>query len=125
MNESINSVRYPFAVDQSLGTLMEEKVYSQHVKQMMMQVLMTNPGERINRPDFGCGLRRMVFAPNSDASANLLQVIVMQALDKWLGDLIETFEVKVTSINERLEVSIVYMIKVTQQRQYLNIEVTV
>ena len=91
----------------------------------MMQVLMTNPGERVNRPDFGCGLRRMVFAPNSDASANLLQVIVTQALDKWLGDLIETFEVKVTAINERLEVSVVYMIKATQQRQYLNIEVTV
>lgn len=125
MNESINSIKYPFAIDRSLGTLMEEKIYAQHVRQMMMQVLMTSPGERVNRPDFGCGLRRMVFAPNSDASANLLQVMVMQALDKWLGDLIEVLEVKVTAVNERMEVSVVYMLKATQQRQYLNIEVTV
>jgi hypothetical protein len=125
MNEAISSIRYPFAIDRSLGTLLEEKVYAQHVRQMIMQVLMTSPGERVNRPDFGCGLRRMVFAPNSDASANLLQVMVMQALDKWLGDLIEVLEVKVTAVNERMEVSVVYLIKATQQRQYLNIEVTV
>jgi phage baseplate assembly protein W len=125
MNESINSIKYPFAIDRSLGTLRQEKLYAQHVRQMMMQVLMTSPGERVNRPDFGCGLRRMVFAPNSDASANLLQVMVMQALDKWLGDLIEVLEVKVAAVNERMEVSVVYMIKATQQRQYLNIEVTV
>ena len=125
MNETIISIKYPFSIDRSLGTLMEERIYAQHVRQMMIQVLMTSPGERVNRPDFGCGLRRLVFAPNSDASANLMQVMVMQSLDKWLGTLIEVLEVKVTAVNERMEVNVVYMIKATQQRQYLNIEVTV
>ncbi len=94
-----------------------------YVRQMMLQVLMTNPGERVNRPDFGCGLRRMVFAPNSDATASLLQVMVTQSLDKWLGDLINTETVEVTAINERLEVKIIYMLKATQQRQFLNVTV--
>ena len=88
MNETITSIRYPFAIDQTLGVLMEEKDFSRHVRQMMLQVLFTNPGERINRPDFGCGIRSMVFAPNSDTTASLLQIMIMQAMEKWLGDLI-------------------------------------
>jgi phage baseplate assembly protein W len=121
MNEVMNSIHYPFAIDKKMGVLMEEKDFNLHVRQMMMQVLFTNPGERVNRPDFGCGIRRMVFAPNSDASASLLQVIITQAMDKWLGDVITTEKIEVHAINERLEVKIVYMVKAKQERQFLNV----
>jgi phage baseplate assembly protein W len=124
MNQPITSIRYPFAIDRQLGVLMEEKDFSQHVKQMIMQVLLTSPGERINRPDFGCGLRRLVFAPNSETSANLMQVTVVQTLEKWLGDLIEVSEVKVKAIEEKLELGVIYVLKARQERQYLNLEVT-
>ena len=124
MNQTITSIRYPIAIDQGLGTLMEETSYSRHVEQLMMQVLLTSPGERINRPDFGCGLRQMVFAPNSDASASLTQVLVMQALEKWLADLITVSEVRVKAVNETLEVGIVYVLNARQERRYLNVEVT-
>jgi len=122
MKDIFTSIRYPFAIDQDLGILMEEKDLSLHVRQMMLQVLFTSPGERINRPDFGCGLRRMVFSPNSEATANLLQVMVVQSLDRWLGDLIEVDNVEVDAINERLEVKITYTLKAKQERQYLNVE---
>lgn len=125
MNQSIHSIHYPFAIDKGLGTLAEEPDYSRHVEQMIRQVLFTSPGERINRPDFGCGLRRMVFAPNSDASANLTQVMIVQALERWLGSLIEVIDVKATANNEKLEVSIVYLLKARQERRYLNLEVTI
>ncbi len=124
MNQSIHSIRYPFAIDKGFGTLAEETHYNLHVEQMMKQVLFTNPGERINRPDFGCGIRRMVFAPNSDVTANLSQVMINQALERWLGTVIEVNEVKVNAINERLEITIVYLIRATQQRRYLNLDVT-
>lgn len=124
MNQPITSIYYPFAVDRQLGVLMEEKDFSQHVRQMIMQVLLTSPGERINRPDFGCGLRRLVFAPNSDTSANLMQVTVVLALEKWLGDLIEVSEVKVKAVEEKLELGVIYVLKARQERQYLNLEVT-
>jgi uncharacterized protein len=124
MNQPITSIYYPFAVDRQLGVLTEEKDFSQHVRQMIMQVLLTSPGERINRPDFGCGLRRLVFAPNSDTSANLMQVTVVQALEKWLGDLIEVSEVKVKAVEEKLELGVIYVLKARQERQYLNLEVT-
>lgn len=125
MNEIITAIQFPFAIDRDLHTWKEEKSFPQHVRQMMLQVLFTAPGERINRPDFGCGLRRMVFAPNSDATANLMQVMIIQALDKWMGDLIMVHQVTVKAIDETMQVGIVYLLKASQQKQYLNLEVTV
>jgi phage baseplate assembly protein W len=123
MAEPFTSIRYPLAVDESLGRLAVEDDYATHVEQMIKQVLFTNPGERINRPDFGCGLRRMVFAPNSDVSANMAQVSVFQALDKWLGTLIAVSQVEVQALEEVLEVKIAYVLKARQQQRYLNLEV--
>ena len=124
MNKSIHSIRYPLAIDDGFGKLAEETDYYRHVEQMMKQVLFTNPGERINRPDFGCGIRRMVFAPNSEVNANLSQVIINQSLEKWLGTVIEVNEVQVKNIEEKLEIKIIYLIRATQERRYLNLDVT-
>jgi phage baseplate assembly protein W len=124
MKPAIESVRYPFAIDDSAGRLAQEPVYAEHVEQMIKQVLLTGPGERINRPDFGCGLRRMVFAPSSDASAQLLQVMVLQALEKWLDSVIAVDSVRVEAANEVLAVHIAYLLKARGERRYLNLEVT-
>ena len=124
MNKKIHSIRYPFAIDSGFGKLAEETDFNRHVEQMMKQVLFTNPGERINRPDFGCGIRRMVFAPNSDVTANLSQVMINQSLEKWLSTVIEVNDVQVKTIEETLEIRIVYLVRATQERRYLNVEVT-
>lgn len=124
MNKSIHSISYPFAIDDGFGKLTEETDYNRHVEQMMKQVLFTNPGERINRPDFGCGIRRMVFAPNSEVNANLSQVIINQSLEKWLGTIVEVNDVQVKNIEEKLEIKIIYLLRATQERRYLNLDVT-
>jgi uncharacterized protein len=124
MTPNIHSIHYPFAIDKGLGNLAEENDYSKHVRQMILQVLFTNPGERINRPDFGCGLRRMIFAPNSDVTANLLQVTIFQSLERWLGNVISLIDVKAQAIDEKLDVRIVYILKARQEKQYLNLELT-
>lgn len=124
MSKPLTAFRYPFAVDAGLGRLARERDYAAHVQQLMLQVLFTNPGERINRPDFGCGIRRMVFAPNSEATASLTQVSVYQALEKWLGNLIEVDRVEVKAVEEVLEVKVAYFLKARQERRYLNLEVT-
>ena len=116
---------HDFAVDASLGTMAAENDFAEHVKQMILQVLFTSPGERINRPDFGCGIRRMVFAPNDDVTASLTQITILQALNTWLGSLITVQEVKVEANNERLEIGISYSLKAQNGPQYLNVEVTI
>jgi phage baseplate assembly protein W len=124
MSQKITSIYYPLAIDEGLGRLAVENNYAQHVEQMIKQVLFTNPGERVNRPDFGCGVRRMVFAPNSDVSASLAQITVYQALDKWLGSLIDVSRVEVEARDEVMEIKIAYVLKARQEQRYLNLEVT-
>lgn len=124
MKEPFTSIKYPIAIDAGLGWLAEEPVYAAHVEQLIKQVLFTNPGDRVNRPDFGCGLRRMVFAPNSEVAAELARVSVFQALEKWLGTLIDVHKVEVKALDEVLEISIAYILRARQERRYLNLEVT-
>lgn len=123
MKERVKSIRYPIAIDAGLGRLALETDYDAHVRQLIMQVLLTNPGERVNRPDFGCGLQRMVFTPNGEAAASLTQVTIIQALDKWLGTLIDVEAVEVTAADEVLEVHIAYIVKARRTRHVLNLEI--
>src|SRR5215211_3385290 len=124
MAQPVTSIRYPIAIDAGLGRLAVESDYAAHVEQLMRPVLFTSPGERVNRPDFGCGLRRMVFAPSSEVTASLLQVTVFQALTRWLGSAIEVERVEVQALDEVLEVRIRYVLRARQERRYLNLEVT-
>jgi phage baseplate assembly protein W len=125
VNIPIHSIRYPVAVDAGLGRLAEEPDYARHVEQLMRQVLLVTPGERINRPEFGCHLRSMLFAPNSEVSATLTQVTVFQALQDHLGTLIDVQEVTATAVDATLELRVVYILKARQERRYLNLEVTI
>jgi phage baseplate assembly protein W len=124
MKERFTSIHWPLAVDNGLGRLATEEDYPRHVEQLMREVLLTNPGERINRPEFGCGLRRLVFSPNGEVVANMVQVWVVQALDTWLSRVVKADEVKVTAVDSTMIVSIRYVLKARQERRYLNVEVT-
>jgi phage baseplate assembly protein W len=88
-----------------------------HVRDMIYQVLFTNPGERVNRPDFGCGLMQLVFMPNSDVLATTTQFIVQGALQRWLSDVIQVEKVEVANDGERLVVEITYVRLDTGRRQ--------
>jgi phage baseplate assembly protein W len=79
-----------------------------HVRDLIYQVLFTAPGERVNRPDFGCGLKQLVFLPNSDALAASTQQLVQGALLRWLEELIVVESVTVTSSDASLEVAVTY-----------------
>lgn len=124
MKPPFTSIRYPFGVDAGQGRVAREDVYAEHVEQLMKQVLFTSPGERVNRPDFGCGLKRMIFAPNSKLSASLAQVTVFEALERWLAPVIRVDGVSAAARDETLEIRIAYTLKVRQERRYLNLEVT-
>jgi phage baseplate assembly protein W len=123
-NHEIFSLRYPVEVDRARGRFTVEENYAEHVEQMIKQVLLTSPGERVHRPDFGCGLRRMVFAPNDPTTASLTQVTIYQALDRWLSSVIEVAAVDVTAEDATLSIAITYVLKARLERRILNLEVT-
>jgi phage baseplate assembly protein W len=99
-------VDYPFAIDYRGRTATTDR--GDHVRDMIFQVLFTWPGERVNRPDFGCGLGQLVFGPNSDALAATTQFLVRGALQRWLADAIDVEAVLITNEGERLTVEVVY-----------------
>jgi phage baseplate assembly protein W len=125
MKEDFHSIKYPLAIDRGLGSVSDETDYPSHVEQMIKQLLLTNPGERINRPTFGCGLRRMVFQPNSEPAATLLKVTILEALDTWLSTVIKVDDVTVSATSETLSVSLRYVLTARQERRYLNVNVKV
>ncbi len=124
MSRPFTSIRYPIAIDASLGRSQEETNYAAHVEQLIKQILFTSPGERVNRPDFGCGVKRMVFAPNDEVVASLAQVTILEALKRWLDPVITVNNVTVKAVNEVLQILVAYTLKARQERRYLNLEVT-
>ncbi len=71
----------------------------------------------MNRPDFGSGLLKLIFAPNSPELAAALQVTIQAGLQRWLGDLIEVRKLEVTSEDATLQVELVYLVRRTQEQQ--------
>lgn len=86
----------PFGIDHA-SRQVSGAGYATHVEQMIMQVLFTAPGERVNLPQFGCGIRQLVFGPLSSALAVNTEITVRQALGQWLAGLIEVGEVTARS----------------------------
>lgn len=86
-----------------------------HIRDMIEQLLFTNPGERVNRPDFGSGLMQMVFAPNSPELAAALQFTLQAALQRYLGDLIELQTLDVGAQDSTLNIVLKYVVRRTSQ----------
>ena len=88
-----------------------------HVRDMIEQLLFTNPGERVNRPDFGSGLLQLIFAPNSPELAAALQFTVQAALQQWLGDVIQVQALEVSSEDSKLQVELKYLVLSTAEKR--------
>jgi phage baseplate assembly protein W len=86
-----------------------------HIREMIEQLIFTNPGERVNRPDFGSGIAQLIFAPNSPELAATVQFTMQGALQRWLGDLIQVQTVDVTSEDSTLNITIQYVVRQTSQ----------
>ena len=109
------SLDFPFHID-ARGRAAEVSG-DDHIRDMIEQVLFTHPGERVNRPDFGCGLLQLVFAPNSDALTAAVHATVQGSLQQWLGDLIAVDSVDVRNDDAELHVSVRYRVRHEQEQQ--------
>ncbi len=79
-----------------------------HVRDLIEQVLLTAPGERVMRPDFGAGLLQLVFEPNSVAIAATAQMLVQASLQQHLSHLIAVEAVRIGNDDGALRVDVDY-----------------
>ena len=106
---------FPFQVSRDGRTASATR--AEYVRQLIEQVLFTVPGERVNRPEFGCGLQRLLFEPNSGQLSTATQVLVRGALQQWLGDWIEVEEVVAECEDARLAITVRYRCRKTGAQQ--------
>jgi uncharacterized protein len=90
---------------------------NEHIRDMIEQLLFTNPGERVNRPSFGSGLLQLIFAPNSPELAATVEFTVQAAIQTWLGDVIELRDLTVTAVDSTLTIDLQYAIRRTNEEQ--------
>ena len=74
----------------------------------IIQVLFTAPGERVHKPEFGCGLFNLVFEPNDAVLAAAMEFTIGQALVRWLKDEMKIDGVSVSHQDEMILVEIAY-----------------
>jgi phage baseplate assembly protein W len=90
---------YPLRIDGG-SQQTAQAPYAAHVDQMIRQILLTAPGERVDLPAFGCGLRQLVFAPMSGALQATAKIQVQQSLAQWLAGIVEVADVEVTTSDD-------------------------
>jgi hypothetical protein len=110
---------FPFVIDAVSGQA-GQAPYATHVDQMIRQILLTTPGERADLPEFGCGLRQLLFAPNSDA--------LQRSLSLWLSDQIKVQTITVgpgpDNDYSQIVVQVAYTLLETQSRQQTSVLVS-
>ncbi|TGA86306.1 GPW/gp25 family protein [Streptomyces sp. MZ04] len=112
-------VAFPYRVDARGRTA--SAAYADHVRDMVELVLFTSTGERVNRPDFGCGLLDLVFAGNSPELAATLETTAQAALQRWLGDLLTVTSLTVTADEATLHVGVAYVLTATGENRTVTV----
>ena len=109
--------RFPLQLDRAKGDIALSR-YDQDVQEAIWIILSTAPGERVMRPDFGCGIHDYVFAPNNSHTAGLVRFHVEQALVRWEPriDLQEVLVQADPAIPSVLLISIQYQVRATDSR---------
>ena len=110
---------FPFAVSEA-GCI-SATGGDEAIRGKIIQVLFTAPGERVNLPDFGCGLFDLVFEPNDAVLSAAMEFSIGQALARWLADDILVDGVDVDSSDATVTVEIAYTRRQDLSRQAVRI----
>ena len=109
------NIKFPYQYDYRGKTATSN--YEDHIREMIEQILFTSPGERPNRPSFGCGAKQLLFQPNSDEVATTTQFLIQGALQQWMSELIEVQEIQVENQDASLQITLKYRIRHTQNEK--------
>jgi Bacteriophage baseplate protein W len=114
MNRGTN-IGFPLAIAANGRTALAPT--PRHINDMIEELIFTNPGERVNRPDFGGGMYQVIFAPNSVELQATVHFSLLAALQQYLGDLIEVVSLDIEIIEETFALLIAYRILRTSEHQ--------
>ncbi|MDD3581447.1 MAG: GPW/gp25 family protein [Desulfobacca sp.] len=107
---------FPFQIDRN-GAQTANRV--KHVRQQIEQVIFTNPYERVFRPEFGVGIKKLIFEPNASALWEVTRKRLMASLAEALQGEVDprSLEVQVRGVDEKLIVEISYSLATIGQTE--------
>lgn len=121
---NLRFLKYPYSVSGS--GIPNTTSADDHLRDLILQVLFTSPGERINLPAFGVGVQKLIFEPSGDTLRSSAQFLISTNLQRWLGDRINVEQVSVTSDvgdQNTVTIEIIYTAIATQQRGSVTVQV--
>jgi phage baseplate assembly protein W len=114
-------LRFPFRIAQD-GRPESPADLADHVRGEVIQLLLTNPGERDFQPSFGGGLKRLVFEAADDVTAALARARITKALNFWLGERLEVKALDARAEGTTLTVDLVYRVRASDETRRLRFE---
>jgi uncharacterized protein len=112
---------FPFRIARNGATAQVSSLES-HVRDELIQLLLTNPGERAFLPEFGAGARRLVFQNADQTTAGISKATITQAISHWLGSRITIEDLKVRIENEKIEIDLKYRIAGSEDTKTIRFE---
>ena len=107
MSSTGRHLAFPFHVGPDGRTATPENE-SDHVRDELLQLILTAPGERPFLPDFGAGARKLIFEPTSDVLRGVVRARITQAISRWLGHRLTLEALEVNFDGNRIEIEIKY-----------------
>jgi uncharacterized protein len=120
---SISYLKFPFTIDTDGAAASTRQA---HVREQIEQVLFTNPGERIFRPEFGAGVQHLLFEPNAQPLRELARKRLSASLSEALQGEVDprTLEIEPEFIDETLYIRITYQLAALGEREEHVFELT-
>lgn len=112
---------FPFRVGVD-GRMTTVKTLDEHVRDELVQLLLTNQGERPFLVDFGGGVRRLVFEAADDATGAVAKATITQAINTWLGHRVILEYINVEVENSTISVDIKYRLAGTEDSRLLRFQ---
>jgi phage baseplate assembly protein W len=112
---------FPFRVGGN-GRPVQVATLENHVRDELMQLILTNPAERLFLPEFGGGVRRLVFENLDEATGAMVKARLTRGISRWLSTRITLEELKVTVEGEKIEVDLLYRIAGTEDVRVLRFQ---
>ena len=109
-------LKFPFSMEQNGPNT---STRSEHVREQIEQVLFTSPKERVFRPEFGVGVRRLVFEPNNAALRNTTLKRLNASLAEALHGEVDprTLEIEASNEDEMLIIHISYVLAAISRQE--------
>lgn len=109
---------FPFRIGTD-GRTVNPSSLADHVKEEVIQLLLTNQGERRFVPEFGAGVRGLLFEPIDDALVGMSKAQITLSISDWLGNRVVLEHLEVESDDSEIHVELKYSVAGTEESRVL------